>query len=933
MTSRPFPCALARVILAVLVLLLACTARGQFVIPGPELRMNGFVFALESDSSGNAYLGGSFNEFNGDSSSGMGLLRLTPSGAKHAKWDIGFIDGVSDLLVQGDFLYVAGSFNTVRTLSAGTISRAYLMRMFLTGPNEGKVDTAWAPLPNGPVGAIETDGLNLFIAGVFSNINGTPRTRMAKLLLANGTLDLNWNPAPNNSVADIELADGRLYVSGGLTAIGGVTNNYLARLATTGTGAADAAWLPDIDRPVGDLESAGGFIYFGGDFTRIGGVNHRSVARMSTAAGAAALDGTWKPDPNGEVSAMAISGTSLYMSGVFTTVGGANRRFMAKVSASGTGGLDGSFLPQPNGAIQDLKIVGGNLLAGGRFNTTTGVASAGFALMDATSGAALAGLAGTISTEGEIYSMQEVSGGMIIGGIFDTVNGVPRTSIARILSNGTLDSSFNIPLVGFNRLVSDMKIDGANLYFCGDFLTAGGAPTQHIARANATTGAVDAAWFTKPLTPILCLETDANFVYIGSSGLRFIEVSQSNGLQVFNLARLSKGGTAIPDATWTPSVGDHQGNPANASVGDLQFNGSKLLIGGKFAFIANPNNPGESYLRISVASLATTSWGPPDTGWTTEFYDEFGDLGYVTQLLLHNSSLYVAGNFFSIDTPSTNEVVWIGVAKLNPTSGAWDVGFDVSPAIDVGGELYAGSVSSIAALGSQLYVGGDFDYVWDSRPEAQGGGYYWSPDIARVNQNTGVPDLAWYPFPNDSVSIIAFAGSNLWMFGSFDLVGDTPVEGPVIIPPFSSTYQTWLNTYFTAAQIADPEKTAPFWDHDNDGDSNLVEAAFNTNPFDGKKVYHTAGTGTSGLPLIRRELVEGQRVLTVEYTRWKASANSGVSVVPEFGDNLATWPRSGTMIGSPVDLGGNRERVKFQDSGTENPPKAFGRVKVETQTP
>jgi hypothetical protein len=41
---------------------------------------------------------------------------------------------------------------------------------------------------------------------------------------------------------------------------------------------------------------------------------------------------------------------------------------------------------------------------------------------------------------------------------------------------------------------------------------------------NATTGAVDAGWHTKPLTPILCLETDANVVYIGSSGLRFIEV-------------------------------------------------------------------------------------------------------------------------------------------------------------------------------------------------------------------------------------------------------------------------------------------------------------------------------------------------------------------------------------------------------------------------
>ena len=62
--------------LLVLVMLAAILpARSQFAVPGPDLRLNGFVFAVESDSAGNVYLGGSFNEFNGDSSSGLGLLR------------------------------------------------------------------------------------------------------------------------------------------------------------------------------------------------------------------------------------------------------------------------------------------------------------------------------------------------------------------------------------------------------------------------------------------------------------------------------------------------------------------------------------------------------------------------------------------------------------------------------------------------------------------------------------------------------------------------------------------------------------------------------------------------------------------------------------------------------------------------------------------
>lgn len=916
--------ALARALLAVL--LLACSARAQFVVPGPQLRLNGLVCAVESDAGGNVYLGGSFSEFNGDSASGLGLLRLGPDGARHPKWDIGFVDGVNDLLVQGDFLYVAGSFSTVRTLSAGTISRAYLMRIFLTGANEGKIDASWAPLPNGPVSKIESSGSSLFLAGVFSNINGTPRTRMAKLALSTAALDPTWNPMPNNSVADIELADGRLYVSGGFTTMGALSNKYLVRLALTGAGAADTAWLPDINLPVGELESADGFLYFGGGFNQVQGIGHRAVGRFSTASGAASFDSSWKPEPNGEVNAITISGPDIYMSGPFTTVGGANRRFMAKVSASGSGELDGKFQPEPNGAIRDLKMIGENVLAGGRFNTTAGVASAGFALMEPATGTALKDLAGTISAQGEIYSMQEVSGGMIIGGIFDTVDGVPRTSIARILSNGTLDPSFNVPLVGFNRLVRDMKLDGTSLYFCGDFLSAGGAPTQHVARVDASTGIVDASWHTKPLSPVLCLETDGSYVYIGSSGLRYIEVPQGNSIQVFNLARLSKEAAAV-DTTWLPAVGDNLGNPANAAVADLKMNGTRLLIGGKFGSIFNPAAPEPSYKRVGVASLATSGWGQPDAEWATEFYDEFGDLGYISQLLLHNNALYVAGNFVSMLSPTQAKDVWIGMARLNLTTGAWNQAFDVSPALDIGTRRVPGSIATIAAAGSFIYVGGDFDYTWESSTQQ----YISSADIVRVNQNSGSPDLSWNPFPNGRVNVMAFAGNNLWMSGSFDHVGDTYVRGPAIVTPYPIPYQTWLNTYFSAAQIADAKITAPSADPDYDGDSNLMEAAFNTDPFNPAKLYQTAGTGSSGLPLIRSEILGGQRVNTIEYTRWKASANPGVAMNPQFGDDLTSWPRAGTMI-SNTSLSTTRERVKFQDS-TGNLPRAFGRVKVDPQTP
>jgi hypothetical protein len=894
----------------------------QFVVPGPELRLNGFVFAVESDGSGNVYLGGSFNDFNGDASSGMGLLRLTPGGVKHTAWDIGFIDTVNDLLVHGGFLYVGGGFSTVRTLSAGTLSRPFLLRVHLSGPNEGKVDTTWVPVLNGAVSRLETDGTSLFVAGSFSSVNGTARGRLAKILTGGAdpdALDASWNPAPNNPVADLEFASPYLYVSGGFNQIGGVSNNYLARLSTGGTGNADAVWLPDINRPVGDLEAGPAHLYFGGDFTQVEGINHRSVGRYSTAAGPDVFDSTWKPDPDGEVTSLALAGSDLYIAGVFTKVANNSRQFMAKVSAAGSGTLSATFLPNPNGAIRDLKVVAGNPLAVGRFNTTNGAASAGYAMFHPTSGAAIAPFAGTISTQGVVYSMQPVAGGMIIGGLFDSVGGIARTSIARINDNGTLDTTFNVPLVGFNRLVSDIKLDGSQLYFCGDFLTAGGAPTQHVARVSPTTGAVDAGWFTKPLTPILCLETDANHVYLGSAGLRFIEVSPGNALPVYNLARVSKGAAATADTLWTPVVVDETSNPANAAVYDLQIHGGNLIVGGNFAFVANPNNINQSFTRISAAALTTTGWGEPVAGWGTSFLGLSGmEPGSVTQLLLHNNALYVGGDFTFVDG-----LPYFCVAKLDPTTGAWDSNFDSSPAVVQNNQLLPGSVTTLAAAGSHLYIGGDFDFVYDWFFDE----YYASPDIVRVDDDTGWPDFSWYPYPNDSVSRMAFAGDNLWLYGPLDQIGDMPVEGLAIVKPFSTSYQGWLVTHFSPAQIANSDFTAPWQDLDGDGDSNLVESFFNTDPFDAARSYHIAGTGVAGLPLIRREVVSGQTYLTIEFTRWKSSANAGVAAVAQFGDNLASWPRSGVLVGSPVSVSTDRERVKFRDSVPVS-GRSFGRVEV-----
>ena len=898
--------------MAALIAGLTVSAPAQIAIPGANLGLNGIVFSVESLASGKVVLGGTFNSFNGDNSSGLGLIRLTSSATKDPVWDIGFVNNVRDTLVLGNFLYVAGEFTTVRTLSAGTLSRPYLFRMNLTGINDGKVDTTWTPTVSGPVYHLETDGTSLFIAGTFTTVNGTGRNNLAKLsATAPGAVDAGWNPSPNGDVSDLKFANSQLYVCGGFSSAGGGTNHYIVRLSPA-TGAADAAWNPVCDRPVGSLESDATYIYCGGKFSLINGVTtRRALCRFQNSAGAAVLDATWNPNCDGEVTTMLKSGASLFIGGVFQNVSTQPRFFMAKVPDSGTGTVDPSFIPNLNGAVLDMQISAGSLLCGGRFNTTVGAASSAFALLNPTSGSALAGFTGTVSTVGNVYSMLPVAGGkMMIGGIFDTVNGVARKGLARLNSDGSVDTSFQVDLFGYNPLVNKMKVDGSFLYFCGDFYKAGGVTVTHVARVNTGTGAVDGTWNPHPFAPIKCLETDAVNVYIGAGALFNVGIGSSpSSVQVFNLARITKSTPPTVDTTWKPVITGGNGDPALGVVEDMIYDGVNLIIGGVMTFIVNPSNSGEVYQRINLAKLATTSWGTPTAGYATQFNDR------VKRLLLYNGNLYVGGDFYGV-----NGFFQYCVAKINPADGSWDSNFSVDPRQSFSQTFFGNNFSCFAASGNNLYVGGDFQYVWN------GVGYNSSPYVVRADLTTGVYDQSWYPYPDGAVNVLAFQGNDLWAWGLYSQVAGQAMSDVVILRPYGAAYQTWVNTYFTPAQQTNSDYIAPFWDLGSNGAPNLAKFLYNMNPFSATASYQVPGTGTSGLPLVRLENISGGKFLTAEYTQWKAATGAGMTNLPQFGSTLPGLTNRALPV-STTSIDANRERVKYRDSVT-NLPAAFGRVNV-----
>ena len=76
-------------------------------------------------------------------------------------------------------------------------------------------------------------------------------------------------------------------------------------------------------------DGAGGW-FIGGDFSRIGAVaqQHRHIRSDGQ------LDGGFDPGADGRVTALARSGGTVYVGGLFGRIGGRQRRFLAALRAS-----------------------------------------------------------------------------------------------------------------------------------------------------------------------------------------------------------------------------------------------------------------------------------------------------------------------------------------------------------------------------------------------------------------------------------------------------------------------------------------------------------------------------------------------------------------------------------------------------------------------
>jgi uncharacterized delta-60 repeat protein len=317
----------------------------------------------------------------------------------------------------------------------------------------------------------------------------------------------NFEPGANsvvNAVA-IQPLDGMAVIGGDFDAFNTTSINYIARLQTnglmdptfaTGLGAGPNGFVNAI------AIDANSRIVIGGSFNSVSSSNASSIARLNFDG---SLDTSFNTGAgfNGNVYALAIDANgNILVGGDFTSFNTTNCNHIARLLPNG--GLDTSFLPSSgvgatNGTDQDVLAVAvdyeGNIVIGGNFSVVNGTNWNHIGRL-LTNGSVDTSFSPGSGADGDVLALAvQPDNSIILGGAFHNFNLIGRNSIARLTPAGALDTSF-APGSGFDDIVYSLVLQPAdgNILVGGQFTMYNGTRRVAMARLLGGSGWLDTSF-------------------------------------------------------------------------------------------------------------------------------------------------------------------------------------------------------------------------------------------------------------------------------------------------------------------------------------------------------------------------------------------------------------------------------------------------------
>ncbi len=378
-------------------------------------------------------------------------------------------------------------------------------------------------------------------------------------------------------------------------------------------------------------------------------------------------------------------------------------------------------------------------------------------------------------------TMVQPDGKIILAGTFSSILGVSRNNIARLNSDGTLDTSFD-PNTDGSVYGAALQNDGKVLLW-GSFtsLQPNGAPTpitlRYVARLNPD-GTLDTAFAPNPNNYVrsVALQPDGR-ILLGGDFNALQPGSAASATTRNSIARVNADGTL--EAGFDPS--------ANNTVYTVKVlaNG-KVLLGGDFTTL-QPNSAASATARRYIARL--NSDGTLDTS-----FDPRANGSVYSMTVQADGRLLLGGAFTTLQpngapAPTARNCI----ARLN-TDGTLDSGFNPSADSSV--------YSMVVQTDGKVVLGGAFTTLRPNGATSSTARHF----IARVNAD-GTVDTDFDPETNGYVY-----GATLQADGRVLIGGDFSTLQPNAAPfPFARRLFARLENDIATQVLTVPDHTQVLW--------------------------------------------------------------------------------------------------------------------------